>query len=59
METECVSIVSLPLIYFPHLIAAFIMLLIVIGGYIKDKRSIILSNMIVFWGPIEFASYAV
>ena len=59
-ETACVEndrtvgIFDLALVYFPHLIAALIAVLICIGGYFKDRKSLIISNIIVLWGPIEF-----
>jgi hypothetical protein len=36
-----------------------VLLIICIGGYIKDKRSRIISNVVIMWGPIEFISYLV
>ena len=42
---------------FPFLIMAFIMLVFVYISYFKDKKTYILTNIIAFWGPIEFASY--
>lgn len=52
-------VLDLPLIYFPHLIAAFIMVLVSIGGYIKDRNHEIITNIILLIGPIELISYAV
>lgn len=49
---------ELPLIYFPHLIAAVIMVLISVGGYLKSKEHIIISNIILLIGPIELIAYA-
>jgi hypothetical protein len=46
-------------IYFPHLIAAAVTACICIGGHFKDKRSLIISNILVFWGPIEFIAIIV
>lgn len=50
---------DLNLIYFPHLIAGLLLSVLAIGGYFKDRKSIILSNMLVFLGPIELLSYIV
>lgn len=50
---------ELPIIYFPHLIAAAITALICIGGYFKDRKSAVISNILVFWGPIEFIAIGV
>jgi hypothetical protein len=36
-----------------------VLTIICIGGYIKDKRSRIISNIVIMWGPIEFISYLV
>jgi hypothetical protein len=54
--TGCVDakLSDLTLVYFPHLIAALVTAGICIGGYIKDHKSLIISNILVFWGPIEF-----
>jgi hypothetical protein len=59
--TSCVdsSLVSSSVVYFPHLIAAAVTALICIGGHFKDKRSLIVSNILVFWGPIELSAILV
>jgi hypothetical protein len=33
------------------------MILISLVGLIKDRRSLLITNIIVFWGPIQFLSY--
>ena len=48
---------ELPLIYFPHLIAATIMVLISLGGYWKSREHIIITNIILLIGPIELIAY--
>ena len=50
---------DLPLIYFPHLIAAGVMTLISLGGYWKDRNHCIISSIIALCGPIELLSYGV
>lgn len=50
---------DLPLVYFPHLIAVFLVVLVSIMGYLKDRDHEILSSMIAMIGPIELISYAV
>jgi hypothetical protein len=57
MKTECVSIQDFPLIYFPHIITCLVLTGIAVGGYIRDKKSLILSNTILLCGPIEFISF--
>ena len=39
------------------MIAAAITTLVCIGGYFKDKRSHTISNILVFWGFIQWVSY--
>jgi hypothetical protein len=53
------SLTDLTLVYFPHLVAALIAAGICIGGHFKDRRSLIISNILVFWGPIEFIAIVV
>lgn len=48
---------DLPVIYFPFLIACLILMIVSIGGYIKDKRSHVISNIVVLWGPIEMIAF--
>lgn len=50
---------DLPLVHFPHLIAAGVLILIGICGYIKDRNHEIISSIIAMLGPIELISYAV
>lgn len=33
------------------------MVLICLVGLIKDRRSLVITNIIVLWGPIQFLSY--
>lgn len=56
---EMVITKDLSLIYFPHLICCLLMGIISLGGYFKDKRSLILSNMLVLWAPLEYLSFLV
>ena len=51
--------IKLPLIYFPHLIAALLIAVIAIGGYLKDRKSYVPTNMLVFLGPLTFISFIV
>lgn len=51
------SFADLPLVYFPFLIACVLMIVIALGGYLKDNRSLILSNILVLWGFIECLAY--
>jgi hypothetical protein len=51
--------ITLPLIYFPHVFAAILTSVIVFGGYIKDKKSEIPSNLLVFLGPINLIAFSV
>ena len=59
METACEPLQDFPLIYFPHLIACIILIAIVFAAYFKDRKSLIISNIILFCGPVEFISYVV
>jgi len=58
-KTACVkgSILDLPIVYFPFLICALVGVAISLGGYFKDPRSLIITNIIALWGPIEFVAY--
>jgi hypothetical protein len=47
------QVTDLNLVYFPFLICAVLMAIVAIGGEIKDRKNIVLSNCIVLWGPIE------
>ena len=51
IPTETVK--DLTLVYFPFLISALLMAIVAIGGEIKDRKNIVLSNCIVLWGPVE------
>lgn len=53
------KIIDLPLIYFPHLIAAGVMILVSFAGYLKDRQHIISSSIIALIGPIELIAYGV
>ena len=53
------TIIDLPLIYFPHLIAAGVCVIISVGGYLKDRQHVIITNIILLVGPIELISYGV
>jgi hypothetical protein len=53
------DIEDLNLIYFPHVIAGVLLTVLAIGGYFKDRKSIIVSNILVFLGPIELLSFIV
>jgi hypothetical protein len=57
MKTECIPMNDFPLIYFPHIICCLVLTGIAVGGYIRDKKSLILSNTILLCGPIEFISF--
>jgi len=50
---------DLKLIYFPHVIASLLLMLLAIGGYFKDRKSVIITNMIVLIAPIEMLSFVV
>lgn len=50
---------DLSIIYFPHLFCCLLMTVLCVGGYFKDNKSIIVSNMIVFWAPLEILSILV
>ena len=50
---DATSIKDLSLVYFPFAIACLLLAVLAIGGYFKDRKSIILSNMIVLFGPVE------
>ena len=47
------TIKDLTLVYFPFAIASFLLMILAVGGYFKDRKSIIISNMIVLIGPVE------
>ena len=47
------AIKDLTLVYFPHVIGCLLLGILAIGGYFKDRKSIILSNIIVLFGPVE------
>ena len=49
--------VEIPLIYFPHLIAAAIMVIISLIGYLKSREHLIISNIILLIGPVELIAY--
>jgi hypothetical protein len=49
--------INFTVIPFPHLGACGVMLLICLVGLIKDRRSLLITNIIVLWGPIQFLSY--
>lgn len=55
--TNCVvpdtEVKDLTLVYFPFLICALLMAIVAIGGEIKDRKNIVLTNCIVLWGPVE------
>jgi hypothetical protein len=53
------AIKDLTLVYFPHVIASLLLIVLAIGGYFKDKKSIILSNIIVLLGPVELLAIVV
>jgi hypothetical protein len=40
-------------------IAALLLIVLAIGGYFKDRKSIIISNIIVLLGPIELLAIIV
>ncbi len=44
---------DLTLVYFPFAIASLLLIILAVGGYFKDRKSIIVSNMIVLVGPVE------
>lgn len=35
------------------------MTILAFGGYLKDRKSLIISNIIVFWAPVEVLSFIV
>lgn len=53
------KVIELPLIYFPHLIAAGVCVLISLGGYLKDRDHALITNILLLVGPVELVSYAV
>ena len=55
--TACETLYQLPLIPFPFLIICLILALVSIGGFLKDRKSLILTNIISLWGPIEYIAY--
>jgi len=59
--TACTSevVLLLPMIYFPHLIASVLLVIVCIIAYFKDKGSLIISNILIMLGPIEFIAYIV
>lgn len=59
IKTISYKVIDLPLIYFPHLILAFIMVLISVGGYLKSRKHFIISTVIALIGPIELISYGI
>lgn len=48
---------NFPTIPYPHLIACGAMTIICLISLLKDRRSLLLTNIIVLWGPVEFVSY--
>ena len=54
-----VPVKDLSLIYFPFLICCAFMTILAFGGYLKDRKSLIISNIIVFWAPVEVLSFIV
>lgn len=47
------TIKDLTLVYFPFAIASILLIVLAVGGYFKDRKSIIVSNMIVLIGLVE------
>jgi hypothetical protein len=58
-ECEMASIKDLNLVYFPFAIGCFLLAILAIGGYFKDRKSLILSNMIVLFAPVELLAACV
>ena len=57
METACVALPTYPVFPFPHLIAAAFVILVVVACYLKDRKSLIVTNLIAFLGVVEFVCY--
>jgi hypothetical protein len=47
------TIKDLTLVYFPFAIASILLIVLAVGGFFKDRKSIIVSNMIVLIGLVE------
>lgn len=47
-----------PYLYFPVLITQTILGGVSIGSYFKDPTSLVFSNSLALWGPLEFIAYA-
>jgi len=43
--------------YFPVLTTQILLSLVALASYWKDKSSLILSNMVALYGPLEFVAY--
>lgn len=46
-----------PTLYFPFLIICVIMTCVVFIGYIREKKSLIITNIIAICGPVEFVAF--
>ena len=53
------TIKDLTLVYFPFAIASILLMILAVGGYFKDRKSIIISNMIILIGPVELLAACV
>ena len=57
METACVAVAAYPIFPFPHLIATAFVILVVVACHLKDRKSLIITNLIAFLGVVEFVCY--
>lgn len=61
LETGCEAasryLLDFPILFFPFLIICILMTVVVFIGYIREKKSLIITNIIAICGPVEFVAF--